>query len=243
MPGMKREPEKQYYERVREFLKSEMRCVVESFDRHGRPRPFICRGLDRLIVDVYGLRGFKERSTRGIEGIAVEVKGSRKRTPLRHLNQASQYLKLAHRSYLAQPREFDPRTVSDASRLGVGLLRITENGVNLVAEARPFIPEPEKFELFVHKSLRIVKCGLCDCYRKRYGPKVNGHKSERLMQGHEVRDDLSPIAKNKTFNKKVYICEKCEALVREFAKTSLLQKSIHKLEKQVKQLKRKLAKR
>lgn len=167
-----------------------MGCVVESYRRDGTIRPFINRGLDRLIVDVYGVRGFNATSSRSLEGIAVEVKRSRSHTSLRHVVQASQYGKLAHRCYLAQPRDFDGKTKSEASKLGVGLLRIRGSKVEAIAESAPFTPDDDVFLLFLHRSLEIVRCSLCYCYRFRYRNKSNSYRPDGGIRGHWVGDHI-----------------------------------------------------
>ncbi len=126
----KRPLERTYYEPVRQFLRKEMGCVVESYNKDGSPRRFVGRGLSGLIIDVFGVRGVKETGSWTVEGLAVEVKRSTSRTSLRHLVQAGQYGRLAHRCYLAQPRKFDKKAIMEASRLGIGLLsmRTRERG-------------------------------------------------------------------------------------------------------------------
>ena len=232
--------EKGYYEPVRPFLKNELGCVVESLDRNGSPRPFICRGLDRVIVDVYGVRGIEERHSRVVEGIAVEVKRSRKRTWLRHVLQAAQYSKLAHRCYLAQPREFDNKTVIEASRAGIGLLAISKNGVKRIAESRPFSPDPEKFSLFLHKSLSIFRCALCGCYRFRYQLGRTDKADKGYIKGHWVADQIAPKRRNSLLNKKMFLCGRCEGFIGGIAKTGKLLRTVARLESKVQRMRIKL---
>jgi hypothetical protein len=231
-------PEKSYYEPVRQFLRKRMGCVVESSNRDGSTRNFVGRGLAGLIVDVFGVRGAKETGSRALEGIAVEVKRSSSRTSLRNLVQAQQYSQLAHRCYLAQPREFDQKTKVEASRLGIGLLQISRNGraVKAVSESRRFTPDPEKFELFLHKSLRIVRCALCSCYLFRYRPGLRGV----AVDGHWVKDQLTSLRNRGVFNKKMYLCPKCEDILREIAGTNKWKKSVEHLERQVERLRARL---
>jgi hypothetical protein len=239
--GRRKLPEKSYYEPVRQFLSRRMGCVVESFNRDGTARKFVGRGLGGLIVDVFGVRGAKETGSRALEGIAVEVKRSSSRTSLRNLVQAHQYSQLAHRCYLAQPRKFDQKTKVEASRLGVGLLQIGRNGraVKAVSESRRFAPDAEKFELFLHKSLRIVRCALCSCYLFRYKPGVRGV----AVDGHWVRDQLTPLPAGGIFNKKMYLCSKCEDVLREIAGSNKWKRSVEHLERQVERLRARLKRR
>jgi hypothetical protein len=231
-------PEKSYYEPVREFLRKRMGCVVESFNRDGSTRKFVGRGLGGLIVDVFGVRGSKETGSRALEGIAVEVKRSSSRTSLRHLVQAHQYSRLAHRCYLAQPRKFDQKARVEASRIGIGLLQISRRGktVKAVSESRRFAPDPETFELFLHKSLRIVRCALCSCYLFRYRPGVRGV----ALDGHWVRDQLTPLQQWGMFNKKMYVCPKCEEVLRDISGSGRWQKQMEDLEKKVSRLRARL---
>lgn len=217
----KRVPEKNYYEPVRRFLRKEFGCVVESPERDGSPRSFICRGLDRLVVDVYGLRGIGDRYSRVLEGIAVEVKGSRKRTSLRHVVQAAQYSKLAHRCYLAQPRQFDNQTVIEASRAGIGLLAISKKGVKMIAESRPFSPDPDTFSRFLHKSLSIFRCALCGCHRFRYQSDGEDGAGSGYIKGHWVADQIAPMRRkrrNPVLNKKMFLCGRCEGFISAIAR-------------------------
>lgn len=211
-----------------------MGCVVESSNRDGSTRKFVGRGLGGLIVDVFGVRGAKETGSRALEGIAVEVKRSSRRTSLRNLVQAHQYSQLAHRCYLAQPRKFDQKTKVEASRLGIGLLQISRNGrgVKTVSESRRFAPDLEKFELFLHRSLRIVRCALCSCYLFRYRPDLRGV----AVDGHWVKDELTPLPNQGTFNKKMYLCPKCRDVLREIAGTNKWKKSVVNLERKVRRL-------
>lgn len=235
----KRPLERAYYEPVRQFLRREMSCVVESYNRDGSPRRFIGRGLSGLIVDVFGVRGVKETSSRTLEGLAVEVKRSTSRTSLRHIVQAGQYSRLAHRCYLAQPRRFDRKAVMEASRLGIGLLQIKKSRVKVVSESRQFTPDPDTFQIFLHKSLRIVRCSLCGCHLFRYGPRGPGV----VVNGHWVRDELSPPHGGGEFNKKMYICRKCEALIAEIAGFEQTGRPIDKLTNRVGRIERRLRKR
>lgn len=229
MGRRRRRPEKSYYEPVRAFLRSKMGCVVESYNKDGSIRKFIGRGLGGLIVDVFGVRGVKETGSRALEGVAVEVKRSSKRTSLRNLVQTSQYSRLAHRCYLAQPRRFDQKTKVEASRFGVGLLQINKTGIKVITESRRFSPDPETFELFIHKSLRIVRCALCSCYLLRYKSGSAGV----AIDGHLVGDQIAPIGKGKRFNKKMFLCKKCEDVLSEVTGSVKLRRSIDLLERRV----------
>ncbi len=236
---MRRKPlEKKYYEPVREFLREHMGCAVESSNRDGSTRKFVGRGLGGLIVDVFGVRGSKETGSRTLEGIAVEVKRRSSRTSLRHLVQAHQYSRLAHRCYLAQPRNFDQRARVEASRIGIGLLQISRGGrtVKVVSESRTFAPDSETFELFLHKSLRIVRCALCSCYLFRYRPGVRGV----ALDGHWVRDQLAPPRRAAELNKKMYVCPKCEEIVRDISGSRRWQKQVEALQKKVSGLRARL---
>jgi hypothetical protein len=219
-------PERTYYRPIKRYLEKEMGCVVGSYNRAGDPLDFICRGLGRLIIDVYGLRGFKDTHSRMIEGVAVEVKRSKSRTSLRHLVQASQYSRLAHRCYLAQPRDFDPKTRTEASRLGVGLLRIHGRRVTCEAESRPFTPDPQLFSLFLHSSLRVERCSLCDCYRFRYRSRAEAGPSPRGIDGHWTEDHIAP--RRGKYNKKMFLCENCEGLISEIVRRAATQKTLAK---------------
>ena len=240
MPKKKNLGEKRYYGVVQEYLRTKMGCVVESFDKDGKRRPFICRGLNRLVIDVYGLRGVKERHSRQLEGVAVEVKGSRSRTPLRHLVQTRQYAQLAHRCYLAQPASFSQKTIADASKFGVGLLRIVGKRVQLIAESRPFTPDPVTFSLFLHRSLRLVRCTICDCYRLRHTEAAGLSRGDSGVNGHWVADHLSPARRRGALNKMMFICERCEVLLNIILGAERLRKSVRSLEKRVKTLQRKV---
>lgn len=232
----KRPLEKTYYEPVRQFLRREKECVVESYNRDGSPRRFIGKGLGGLIVDVFGVQGVKETGSRTLEGLAVEVKRSTSRTSLRHLVQAGQYGRLAHRCYLAQPRRFDQKAIMEASRFGIGLLQIKKSRVKVVSESRRFTPDPDIFQMFLHKSLRIVRCTLCSCHLFRYGP----HGPGVVVNGHWVDDKLSPPRPKGKLNKKMYICPKCETLIAEIGGSAQFKKPIERLSKRVSHLERKL---
>lgn len=241
----KRRPESSYYETVRQYLKSQG-CVVESYRRNGQIRPFIGRGHDRLIVDVYGLRGFDATASRTLEGIAVEVKRSKKRTSLRYMVQARQYSRLAHRCYLAQPREFDLKTKIEASKLGIGLLRIKGNKVEAVAESAPFTPEPDLFHLFVHRSLEVVRCSLCHCYRFQHGGKSISYGTNGSVRSHKVRDDVVAGVQGERvskLNKKMYICDRCEDLIKRLSGANQLQVNVNGLDKRIRKLSAKLRKK
>ncbi len=209
-----------------------MECVTASVRRDGKRRRFIGRGLAGLIVDVFGLRGTKGSYSRALEGIAIEVKRSRNHTSLRNLVQASQYGRLAHRCYLAQPRRFDARTINEASRLGVGLMEIRGTTIKVRTESRSFTPDPETFDVFLQRSLDIVRCSLCGCHVCRYGedkPRINAN-------GHWVLDEFSPKPYKGKFNKKMYLCGKCETIVAGVTEVNSLQKSVSKLERRVNRL-------
>lgn len=214
-----------------------MGCVVESYQRDGKVRRFVERGLEGLIVDVYGVRGVGETGSRSVDGIAVEVKRSRKRTSLRNLVQTSQYARLAHRCYLAQPRSFSRKTINEASRFGVGLLEITKNGIKIRAESRTFSPDPETFYMFLHKSLRIVRCAICSCYVFRYKSASAGV----AIDGHWVRDQIAPVKPGKLFNKKMYFCKKCEEVVSDVAGHTTLRHRVDHIEKRLLALQARLA--
>jgi len=236
MPSKKRRPEKHFYEPVRTFLRTKMGCVVESHSKDGTLRKFVGRGLGGLIVDVFGLRGVKDKDSRAIEGIAVEVKRTAKRTSLRSIAQASQYGRLAHRCYLAQPREYDHKNLLEASRFGVGLLQITSKGIKIITESKRFKPEPDTFDMFLNKSLRIVRCAICSCYLFRYKPLLRGV----AICGHWVLDQIAPINRSDDFNKKVYMCGKCEEVLSSVAGFVKLRQAIHRLEKRTHALEKKL---
>lgn len=210
-----------------------MGCVTESVKKNGSTLIFTGRGWGRQIVDVYGVRGTTGSHSRNLEGVAVEVKPSRSKTSLRNLFQASQYARLAHRCYLAQPREFDARTVAEATTLGLGLLRITERKIILVTPSKRFEPDREAFEIFLSK-LRIVRCAVCDCHILRY-KKRNPHINAK---GHWVVDQFSPLASGQGANKKMYLCPKCERIISGVAQVGSLRGSIRKLEKRMNSVER-----
>jgi len=226
----RRPPESFYYKPIQKFLKNRMGCVVASYSNHGEPLDFISRGLGGLIVDVYGVRGVKERGSRALEGLAVEVKRTTSHTSLGHIAQAGQYARLAHRCYLAQPRKFSREDKAEASRSGIGLLQMSKSGrgIKLIVESRDFSPDPETFYMFLHKSLRVVRCGLCSCFLFRYRAGERGV----AVKGHFVRDDLSG-RKGDGKNKKMYICQECEDMVAGIAETKKLQKTVRGLESRV----------
>lgn len=226
--------EKSYYEPIRKFLESEMNCITATTNKNGTPRRFICLGLSGLIVDVYGLGGVKERNSRSIEGVAVEVKRSRRRVSLRSIVQAGQYSRLAHRCYLAQPREFSRKDKIEASRLGVGLLQIKGKQILVISESRPFSPELETFELFLHKSLLFVRCRLCACHVQKFKSR---NSTRDLPTGHLVEDHVSPLVRGALRNKRMYLCNECQQIVKGIACTRRLEESVRRLEKQIKALK------
>jgi len=229
---MRRRPESYYYEPVRKFLELKMGCVTESVLKNGGALRFTGRGWGRQIIDVYGIKGVKGNAARHLEGVAVEVKPSRSRTSLRNLLQASQYARLAHRCYLAQPREFDARTMAEAAALGIGLLRITSTKIIAVSHSRPFIPDPDIFEVFLYKSLRIVRCSICACHVFRY------RKAEQNInaRGHWVLDQFSPSTRNNKFNKKMYVCRKCEEIVSGISEDKALAQSVKRIRNEIRTL-------
>lgn len=234
MAGRKRIREAVYYEPVRKFLESEMECVTAGFNSDGTRRPFIGLGLGGMKIDVFGIRGTEERNSRSIEGIAVEVKRNRNRTSLRNIIQAHQYSRLAHRCYLAQPREFNSKDRKEAAQFGVGLLQISGNKITTISESRPFSPDTETFELFLHKSLRIVRCKLCGCHLHRF------HKDSSLAQvhGYSVEDHFAPLRRGSPLNKRMYLCARCEEIMKRTDHTEELTASIKRLEKRVQNLQR-----
>lgn len=241
MPKKRREPEAIYYEPIRRYLKAKMGCVVESFTSDQESFPFIRRGFRRLVVDVYGLKGFRDRNSRGVEGVAVEVKRSRERTALRHLIQAHQYSRLAHRCFLAQPRDFDRDTMLEASRLGIGLLKITRRKIDVVAESRRFDPDPEMFSTFLHHSLRIIRCALCNCYRFRYQNIDSSSRVGKGKGGHYRQDQIAPGGRERV-NKKVYFCDKCQDLLSAKNETNKLHKRLRRLERKLRRIELRLSK-
>lgn len=208
---MKSNPESYYYPIVRKYLREELKCVTSSWDSKGREFVFERRGFGRLIVDVYGLRGTDEINSRAIEGIAVEVKRTSKRTSFQHIQQARQYLRIAHKCYLAQPRKFDTTTIAEASQLGIGLLEINGNKIVQIADSQVFQPNQEIFLAFLRRSLNIFRCALCGCYRFRY-KNLNEQKGNRTG-GHWRHDQIAELLPKQKGSKKVYFCAKCELLL------------------------------
>src|SRR5258708_31360019 len=94
--------EKQYYPIVLDYL-SRNGYITHSYKQDGSELPFIGRGYNQLIVDVFGIKGDPDLPTRRVEAVAVEVKRTEARTSLRYIAQAESYSKLAHRGYLAHP--------------------------------------------------------------------------------------------------------------------------------------------
>jgi len=231
---MLRRLEKFYYEPVRRFLRTKMDCTVESVRQNGSTRPFVSKGVGGLIVDVYGLRGFPGLASRSLEGIAVEVKRSKRRTSLRSLVQAAQYGRLAHRCYLAQPRKFDAKTQVEASRFGVGLIQMNTRGMKIVAESRLFQPDPETFEAFLYR-LDIVKCAICACHLFRYMRSTG----DIHVNGHWVTDEFSSYSGRRQSNKKMYLCQKCRLVLSGVTDERGLRKSIEKLSRRLQRLERK----
>jgi hypothetical protein len=213
-----------------------MGCLTASFNRDGNPRLFIGLGLGALKVDVFGVRGVKERSSRWIEGIAVEVKRSRSRTSLRSMVQASQYSRLAHRCYLAQPRAFDRKDCIEAARLGVGLLQISGNKIRTISESRPSFPELETFELFLHKSLRLVRCSLCCCHVHRYQKKP----TMSHVSGYSIEDHATPLRRKSTMNKRMYLCSRCKEVLRREIGAKKMTDAIERMQSQLLRVERKL---
>jgi hypothetical protein len=208
---MKPKPESYYYPIVRKYLHEKLKCVTSSQNSKGKEMIFERRGFGRLVADVYGLRGTDEINSRAIEGIAVEVKRATKRTSLRHIQQASQYFRIAHRCYLAQPREFDRATIEEASRMGVGLLQIRGNKIVQITDSQFKSPDQEVFLAFLRRSLNIFRCNLCGCYRFRY--KNLASKEGLRTGGHWRKDQIAELLSKNRGNKKVYFCEKCEDLL------------------------------
>lgn len=208
---MKSKSEARYYPVIRRYLTEKLNCVTWSWDGQGNEIVFERRGYGRLIVDVYGLCGEDEINSRTVQGYAVEVKRGTERTSFRHIQQAFQYSRIAHRCYLAQPREFDDVTVSEASRVGIGLLQIKGTQVKKIAESQQFHPDPDRFLTFVRRSLNIFRCSLCGCYRFRYKNLEN--RNSNYTGGHWRKDQIAELLPKAKGNKKVYFCDKCEDLL------------------------------
>ncbi len=196
--------ESDYYPIVLKYLAQKEHCLTHSYTAKGDPFNFISRGQGQLIVDVYGLRGSTDLRNRQLEGIAVEVKRKQTGTSLRYIQQAAQYGELAHRCYLAQPFDFTLKVRAEAARVGVGLLRIHQTKIELIAESRRFEPAPAALARFLTHSLRLSECAVCGCFRFRHEPMPAGEKNGG---GHWRRDDLT-LTNRKT--KLMFICEDCE---------------------------------
>lgn len=208
---MKTRPEIYYYSIVREYLQKQMKCVTSSWGSNGKEIKFERRGFGRLIADVYGLRGTDEVNSRRIEGIVVEVKRGTHKTSLGHLQQAAQYSRIAHRCFLAQPRQFDMATIEEASRVGVGLLEIRGHQVFQITDSQFFSPNEEVFLSFLQRSLKIFRCSLCGCYRFRYKNLDNTHNSK--TGGHWRKDQIAELMPKTKGSKKVYFCAQCEEIL------------------------------
>lgn len=135
-----------------------------------------------LNIDVFGLRALEieeedtdsfrsiqqlRRGALHVEGIAIEVKASTRRPSQKDIAQASQYGRLAHRCYLAQPSEFNYLARRDAERFGVGLITIEGSGprynIKQISESTRFTPEARDFDGFL-KRIRIGRCSFCKRY-------------------------------------------------------------------------------
>jgi hypothetical protein len=220
--------EKQFYPIVLNYL-STHGYITHSYKHDGAALPFIGRGYNQLVVDVFGIKGDTDLRTRRIEAVAVEVKRTKARTSLRYIAQAESYSKLAHRCYLAQPYDFSLKAKSGAAHAGVGLLRIRGSKVELVAESKQFEPDPVSLESFLNRSLRIRQCSVCLCYQFRYPDASSGNKGGG---GHWRRDDL--VHSRSKRNKLSFLCADCEV---HWASSKMVKKLINRIDHLEKRLK------
>jgi hypothetical protein len=223
--------EREYYPIILKYLANERHCLTASYNYQGEKAPFTERGQGQLIIDVYGLFGGIDHRTRRIEGYAVEVKRSTQRQSLGYIHQAARYSVLAHRCYLAQPSEFSDKTKIGAARVGIGLLQIIGNSVQLVAESRHFEPDPMAFALLLNRSLRISQCAVCGCYRRRHGAETDQNDTGG---GHWRRDDIT--RQGRKYNKLVYLCPECERHWAGAVEVKRLTQKVNKLERKLEKL-------
>ncbi len=152
-------PESKLYSIVQRYVKKRFACFATDINR----------GTKFGRVDVIGIRDVGRDLAGSYEVIGVEVKAGYQAFGTA-AGQAYGYSVYAHRCYLAdlrsgrQPFSLDEITI--ASRLGIGLLAITQNRVEEVLAA-PLLHPVEAFQLELIEKIGFSLCTLCHSLFKR----------------------------------------------------------------------------
>lgn len=199
---MRRKPvmEATYYPQVQAFLKKQG-YVCESVNRVRQPIHFITKGIDQIIMDVFGVKSAPSQYSTEFEVAAVEVKRNTRRASLRDMNQAFNNSKLAHYCYLAMPRRFTEKEKVRAAELGIGLLEMgTHGAIRLVAQSRRFQPSLPLLREFFRKALAIGQCSICHNFVSLY----DMPEEQERREGGGWRNNLFA-----TKDKWSYFCPQC----------------------------------
>ncbi|MFA4855331.1 MAG: hypothetical protein WC634_01930 [archaeon] len=214
--------EKHYYPIVQKYL--EKRGYTCQSRGKKKKFPLIdVGGIERIRIDVAGVKTSKQHHDYDVEIVAVEVKPYQVASVSRNwLLQAQKNSLIANKCYFAMPKSFEENAVRMAADFGIGLLEIRKKKVRMISESRTFCPNKTAQRTFLYKQ-GIIQCNICGCYFFKWDE--NGKR-----EGGSYRQEA--ISNNWKW---IYFCENCRKMFRNWYTT----KNFEWLEREIKKLKNK----
>jgi len=180
-------------------------------------------GSLKYKADVAGVKNVGNKFIDVLEIAAVEVKDEGL-VKHRHLQQALGYSSIAHKCYLATTGKITEDDVASASRIGIGLLQLTDKNSLPKEVLSPQPKQPnEAAALDFLDTLSISQCTICKCYffNCSWGKKGDKTRSyRRIRRGRQFDvylktkldpfDDLSKLrGKMSKYVTRRFICKNC----------------------------------
>lgn len=225
--------ERRFYPTVRKWLEKNGYYCGGYLTKGRKDFYYFDVGSLKYKVDVAGVKNVGNKFIDVLEIAAVEVKDE-ELVKHRHMQQALGYSSIAHKCYLATTGRITEDDIANASRMGIGLLQLTNKDSLPKEILSPQLKQPnEAAMLDFLDTLSISQCTICNCFFfncswDSKGKRIRSYKRIRRSRQLDVYlktrldpfEDLPKLrGKLGKFVTRRFICENC---FNEFFKRSKL---------------------
>jgi hypothetical protein len=219
--------EERFYDSLRRWLEGKGYYCGEVLEYAGgrhEGEPFLfqdkgTRGGAGLRIDVAGVKNVGTQYEDEIEVVSIEVRDKDK-LAYRNMQDAYAYSRCSHKCYLATTAELSDEDKRVAEKLGIGLIKLTENRPpKEVKTPRLMDPDYSQMMLFLNR-LEIARCAVCGCFFETWSelekPKFRSYYSftrpRYFKVAHEsksinIMDKNDKLARKNSITR--YICKLC----------------------------------
>jgi len=183
--------EKRFYSIVKEWLEKNGYYCGGYITKGRKTFSYFDVGSLKYKVDVAGVKNVGNKFIDVIEIVAVEVKDE-ELVKHKHMQQALGYSSIAHKCYLATTAKITEDDKANASRMGIGLLQLTDKDSMPKEILSPQLKQPNEASMLDFlDTLSISQCTICkcyffNCYWDSEGKKINSYKRIRRSRQFDV---------------------------------------------------------